>query len=76
MKYALIPLRGAIDSNAMTRFLLLDLVNVIWGIQWCACVCACVRVRARSAYLRHDWFDLTHFGLVCTLLFPLHGSEK
>lgn len=51
MKYALIPLRGAIDSNVTMGFLLLDLVNVNWGIQ-CVCVfvylfvCVCVCVRA------------------------------
>lgn len=40
MKYALIPLRAAIDSNAMSRLLLLDLVNVIQRTQHRCCVCA------------------------------------
>lgn len=44
MKYVLILLRGAIDSNAMIVFLLLDLVNVIWGIQWCVLLGVCAKL--------------------------------
>lgn len=64
MKYVLISLRGAIDSDAMIGFHLLDLVNVNWGIQWCVYVCvrACMCPSKCSANPRHDWFDLAHFG--------------
>lgn len=58
MKYAVIPLRAAIDSNAMLGLLLLDLLNVTQRTRHCwACV---------LGFAQRGLLDLTRF--VCCVL--------
>lgn len=57
MKYVLIPLRRAIDSDALIGFPLLDLVNVSWGYS-CVCVCVCVLSKSQTGMAWRDtlWY--------------------
>ena len=79
MKYVLIPLRGAIDSNAVIEFLLLELVNVNWGIYCCVYVCV-----FPSARLIPNMIGLTRHTLAGMhallsekgLLFSVHTCGK